>query len=66
MMLEQCAEGMPIVYKLSQLIYVLQIYGIKDESLKRFEQIIFGNVWLGSRSEKERGVDRIKSKVKDL
>ena len=38
-------------------------YGIKDESIKRVEQIMFGNVWLGSRSEKERGVDRIKRSV---
>ena len=31
--------------------------------MKRVEQIIFGNVWPGSRGEKERGVDRIKRAV---
>ena len=35
---------------LSPLIYVLQTYRITDESIKRVEQIIFGNVWLGSMS----------------
>ena len=41
----------------------MQIYGIKDESIKRVEQVNFGNVWLGSRSKKVRGVDRIKRSV---
>ena len=59
-------EGKSLIIKtfgLSQLIYILQIYRITDERIKRVEQIIFGNVWLGSRSEKERGVDRIKRSV---
>ena len=49
--------------KLSQLIYGLQVYGIRDERIKRIEKSIFGFIWLGLKSEKERGVDRIKRAV---
>ena len=44
---------------LSQLIYVLQVYGIREVCVKRIDRIIFGNIWLSSRSEKERGIDEI-------
>ena len=45
---------------LSQLVLGLQVYMIKDECIKRMEKSMFGFIWLGSRSEKETGIDRIK------
>ena len=59
-------EGKSLIIKtfgLSQLIYVLQVYNIKDECIKRIESSMFGFIWLGQRSNKERGVDRIKRSV---
>ena len=50
-------------FGLSQLIYVLQSYGIKDTCIKNIDKINFGFIWLGSRSDKERGIDRIKRAV---
>jgi hypothetical protein len=59
-------EGKILITKtfgLSQLIYILQCYEINAESIKKMEQLIFGFLWLGSRSDKEKGVDRIKRSV---
>ena len=41
----------------------MQVLEIKDNCTKKIEQIKFGYIWLGSRSNKERGVDRIKRAV---
>jgi exonuclease III len=59
-------EGKSLIIKtfgLSQLVYVLQACEIRSESIKKIEQMIFGFLWLGSRSDKEKGVDRIKRSV---
>ena len=59
-------EGKSLIIKtfgLSQLIYGLQVYGIKGDCLKRIERSIFGFLWIGFRSEKEKGIDRIKRSV---
>ena len=34
-----------------------------NKNIKKVERINFGYVWIGSRSEKERGIDRIKRAV---
>ena len=39
------------------------MYKIEIGSIKETEIIIFGFLWLGSRSDRERGVDRIKRSV---
>ena len=41
----------------------MQILQIKDSCLKKIEQIMFGYTWLGNRSDKERGIYRIKRDV---
>jgi hypothetical protein len=51
------------MFGLSQLIYALQSYGINPESIKKIEQMIFGFLWLGNRSDKEKGIDRIKRSI---
>jgi hypothetical protein len=59
-------EGKILIIKtfgLSQLIYNLQVQGINDSSIKQIERIIFGFIWLNSRSEKEKGIDRIKRSI---
>ena len=59
-------EGKTLIIRtfgLSQLIYGMQVLEIKDNCIKKIEQIMFGYIWLGSRSNKERGVDRIKRAV---
>ena len=48
------------VYGLSQVIYVMQVCNFTEGCIKRIEQLIHGFIWLGSRSDKERGVERIK------
>ena len=49
--------------KVSQLIYNLQVVEIRELCIKKVERINFGYVWIGSRSEKERGIDRIKRAI---
>ena len=59
-------EGKSLIIKtfgLSQLIYGMQICEIRSESIRLIEKYMFCFVWLGSRSVKERGVDRIKRSV---
>ena len=59
-------EGKILIIKtfgLSQLIYNLQVHSINENSIKRIEKIIFGFIWLSSRSEKEKGIDRIKRSI---
>ena len=59
-------EGKSLIVKtfgLSQLIYILQVYKLKDECAKKIERILFGFLWLSSRSENERGIDRIKRSI---
>ena len=59
-------EGKSLIIKtfcISQLIYNLQVVEIKELCIKKVERINFGYVWIGSRSEKERGIDRIKRAV---
>ena len=59
-------EGKSLIIKtfgLPQLIYGMQVLEIKYKCMKRVEQIMFGHIWLGGRSKKERGVDRIKRAV---
>ena len=41
----------------------LQVVGIKDACKVRTERSNFGFVWIGCKSEKERGIDRIKRLV---
>ena len=56
-------EGKSLIIKtfgMSQLIYNLQVVEIRELCIKKVERINFGYVWIGSRSEKERGIDRIK------
>jgi hypothetical protein len=59
-------EGKSLIIKtfgLSQLIYNLQVVEIRELCIKKVERINFGYVWIGSRSEKERGIDRIKRAI---
>ena len=59
-------EGKSLIIKtfgMSQLIYNLQVVEIKELCIKKVERINFGYVWIGSRSDKERGIDRIKRAV---
>ena len=59
-------EGKILIIKtfgLSQLIYNLQVQGINDSSIKQIERIIFGFIWLSNRSDKEKGIDRIKRSI---
>ena len=54
-------EGKSLIIKtfgMSQLIYNLQVVEIKELCIKKVERINFGYVWIGSRSEKERGIDQ--------
>ena len=56
-------EGKSLIHKtfgISQLIYVLQVYEIKKTCIVNVERIIFGFMWIGCRSDKERGIDRKK------
>ena len=59
-------EGRSLIIKtfgLSQLIYGLQVYPLREESVKEIERCIFGFLWIGCKSTAERGVDRIKRAV---
>ena len=59
-------EGRSLIIKtfgLSQLIYGLQVYPLREESVKEIEGCIFGFLWIGCKSNAERGVDRIKRAV---
>jgi hypothetical protein len=59
-------EGKSLIIKtfgLSQLVYVLQVVHIDDECIKKLERIMYGFIWLGTKSDKERGIDRIKRSV---
>ena len=59
-------EGKSLIIKtfgLSQLIYGMQVIEIKDTCIQKIEQTMFGYIWLGSRSDKERGIGRIKRAV---
>ena len=47
----------------SQLVYNLQVVEIKSTCVVRIERSSFGFIWKGCRSEKERGIDRIKRSV---
>ena len=58
-------DGKSIIIKtfgISQLIYNLQvIIDTKETCMKLIEKINFGYVWIGSRSDKERGIDTMLS-----
>ena len=41
----------------------MQVCELRELSIKLIEKCMFGYVWLGSRSDKERGADRIKRSV---
>ena len=59
-------EGRSLIIKtfgLSQLIYNLQVYELKKESITEIERAIFGFIWLSNKSTAERGIDRIKRAV---
>ena len=43
-------------FGISQLLYVLQAYRILDVCAKGIERSIFGFLWIGFKSEKERGI----------
>ena len=44
-------------------MYGLQVVGIKDACIVRTERSKFGFVFIGCKSEKERGINRIKRSV---
>ena len=46
-----------------QLVYALQVLEIREAWIIRTERSNFGFVWIGAKSEKERGIDRIKRAV---
>ena len=50
-------------FGLSQLIYGLQVYQLKEGCIKEIERIIFGFIWVSSKSENDRGIDRIKRSI---
>ena len=59
-------EGKILIIKtfgISQLIYVMQVCKIKESCMKSIERIIFGFIWRAHKSERERGIDRIKRSV---
>ena len=59
-------EGKILIIKtfgISQLIYVMQVCKIKETCMKLIEKIIFGFIWKAHRSERERGIDRIKRSI---
>ena len=59
-------EGKSLITKcfgLSQLTYNLQIYGINAVSIKLCESLIFGFQWLANKSNKEKGIDRVKRSI---
>ena len=59
-------EGKSLIVKtfgLSQIIYGMQICEIRVGCIKLIETHMFSYIWLGSRSVKERRVDRIKRSV---
>ena len=59
-------EGKSLIIKtfgLSQLIYNLQAYRLKEECIKKIERLIFGFLWVSSRSENDKGIDRIKRSI---
>ena len=47
----------------SQLIFSLQVVEISNPCIVRTERSSFGFLWIGCRSDKERGIDRIKRSV---
>ena len=59
-------EGKILIIKtfgISQLIYVMQVCKIEDTCIKSIERIIFGFIWRAHRSERDRGIDRIKRSI---
>ena len=59
-------EGKILIIKtfgISQLIYVMQVCKIKEKCMKLIEKIIFGFIWRAHKSERERGIDRIKRSI---
>ena len=59
-------EGKILIIKtfgISQLIYVMQVCKFKETCMKLIERIIFGFIWKAHKSERERGIDRIKRSV---
>ena len=59
-------EGKSLITKafgLSQLIYSLQVLEVRKLCIIRIERSSFGFLWIGCRSEKEKGIDRIKRSV---
>ena len=50
-------------FGLSQLIYGLQVYTLKEESIKEIERYVFGFLWLSYKSTAERGIDRIQRAI---
>jgi hypothetical protein len=54
-------EGKLLIFKIfafSPLTYNLQAHKLKDES-KNIERIIFGFLWVSSKSDSNHGIDRI-------
>ena len=59
-------EGKSLITKafgLSQLVYSLQVLEVRKRCIIRIERSSFGFLWIGCRSEKEKGIDRIKRSV---
>ena len=59
-------EGKSLIIKafgLSQSIYSLQVLEVRKLCIIRIERSSFGFLWIGCRSEKEKGIDRIKRSV---
>ena len=59
-------EGKWLIIKtfgLSQLIYNLQAYKLREECIKKIERIIFGFLWVSSGSDSDKGIDRIKRSI---
>ena len=59
-------EGKSLIIKafgLSQLIYSLQVLEVRKLCKIRIERSSFGFIWIGCKSEKEMGIDRIKRSV---
>jgi predicted nucleic acid-binding OB-fold protein len=59
-------EGKILIVKtfgISQLIYVLQVCGLKEGCSKVIEKIIFGFIWKAQGNNGARGIDRIKRSI---
>ena len=59
-------EGKILIIKtfgISQLMYVMQVCKMKETCIKFIERIIFGLIWRAHKSERDRGIDRIKRSI---